>query len=499
MLKKVELIDSIFCANINNIDVLSSTKNCYDQNCICQSNFESLIDLFSHLYYLIDGKNYINFLSLLKNLENEEIKKRSKEIKGKWDGYLLTNPYVENEFRYIDSQTIDIIKSDLQSQTSLENILVSIVFWLKILDTHLVVLNDYLKSRIINKMVFETRKYDVLIKISSTIADYIFDNRYASPHVNPNQNNLNKEFQNIYFAKKNYEYYEEVEHKLINENEFEQFKNLSIENLKIGYLSGSFSISDYSLNIKDHNDNEKYFSFLDPLNVDDYFESVEKQLKKVINEDPHFIILPELFSPLALQYKIHKQIENHYDEKISKLETTSLILALPGSYHSVEDKFIYNKSIISNGAGIELSTVYKHNEYRIKKNQSYSGKLNVFKDFDGIEEIALNKRRITIYDTPLGRIVILICIDFLIDNVARVIEDRRVDLIFVMAMTTSPSEGKFKRRIEDLSEKNKAVIVIGNNNSSEVKNVMSLPGYKGSFISNLPWEVKQLKDYLKEE
>lgn len=496
MLRYAVLIDSIFCSNVSNVNIIQNTNICSKENCGCQNHFQSLLDLFSHLYYVIDGKNYSDFLSVIKLQNTDEIRERSKKIKEIWDGYILTNSYSKNEFRYLDPQSISIIKNDLNSQKNLEMLLISLVFWLKTLDNHFNVLNDYVRTNIIHKMVFETNHHAVLIRISSTIANYIFQNKYANPHINPNNNNLNKELKNIYFAKKSYDYYENVEHKFLSENEFNLSKNLTLDELKIGYLSGDFTISNYNLYIRDANDNEKYFSFIEPNNKEQYYQNVEKRFQTILEEDPHFIILPELFSPIDLQNNMRNQIEEYYDNKVSKLEEPSLILAFPGSFHDKEGKSIYNKSIISNGSGSKINVVYKHNEFKIYKNETYTGDLEVFQKFDGLEDIAINKRNITIYDTPIGRIAILICIDFLIDHIARVLEDRCVDLIFVMAMTPNPSKGKFERRIQEFSEKNNALIIIGNNGDSEVKNLISLPGYRESIISNSSCEVKKIKDYI---
>ena len=488
------LVDGLFCINCESIDIINNEIKCSKSNCNCSMNssFNSLLDLFSNICYLIDNTNYVNFHDELKKINHRDLLHQTLEIKQKWDTHISIKPYSSNEFKFIHTETIFLLKEDLKNQLDKQSLLIRIVLWIRQIDNHLDVLFNYLERKIIQDAYFNTKRGILLLRLKSKIADYLFDIRKRKPFINPNNFKLNFELKSVYLAKERYNYYPNIRHKNMNFGISEDFINNKIQDLKIGFLSGDFSVDDYDWCIEENNHESKYFYFKGVNKKENYCEYVENNLKKLLASNPHFIILPELFTPVDLQEKIQKQIEDYYEQKTINEEEINLLMVLPGSFHFEDQTGIYNVSRVINSSGDMVEKIYKNNQFTIYQNENYSGPLEPFKMHNGLEKISLSRRDITIFDTSLGRIAVLICIDFIIDEVANVLEDRLVDIIFVMAMTPNPDGGKFERRFKELAEKNKAVVIIGNNSKESTKNLINLPGINKPYIANKPSEVRAI-------
>ncbi len=491
-----KLVDSLFCINCKSINILTGDINCSEKscNCIMNSKFDTLLEMFANLYYQIDGTNYINFISEITSIEPSDLLSRVKEINQKWNFHMSKNPYNSNEYKYLNSKTLQIIKEDLREQVDKISLLIRVVLWIRRIDNHLDVLFDYLENEIIREAYFNTKRGILLLRLKSKIAEHIFNERKIKPHSDPNKLKLKHDLNSMYLSKLSYNSYPNVKHKNMNFGVSKDFKNNTIEDLKIAFLSGDFSIDEYTWCIEDNDSESKYFHFKGLNDEEEYYKVIEAELKVLLESNPHFIILPELFTPVNLQEKIQKEIDTYYENKIMSEEPFNLLMVLPGSFHLKSDQYIYNISRIINSSGDLVENIYKHNKFTIDKDENYSGVLEPFKQYNGIERISYSKRDITIFDTSLGRIAVLICIDFIIDDVVTVLEDRLVDIVFVMAMTPMPNGGKFKRKYQELSEKNKAVVIIGNNSQKSVKNLISLPGMKEPFTNKNSSGVIALKE-----
>jgi len=492
-----KLVDSLFCNQCVSIDILKGNIQCEYSYCECKanSNFASLLDMFANLCYLVDGSNFKDFNSELNFIDPREIRRHTMEINQTWNNHISEKPYSSNEYKYISSQSLYIIKEDLKTQKNNNSLLLRVVFWIRTLDNYFSILLDYIDNEIINESHFPTKRGVLLLRLKSKVADYVFNIRKEVPHTDPNRLKLRYFLNNLHLSKKvsadNY-----IKHRYLDFGTSKSFKNNDIEDLKIGFLSGDFTVDDYDWCIEESSNTSKLFYFNGINNKNEYCEIITKKVKELLESNPHFIILPELFTPVDLQEKIQQEIDDYYFRKTMKDEPVNLLMVFPGSFHSWDhnNTYIFNVSRVINSSGELVEMIYKQNQFIIKKDENHTGILESFKKHDGYEKISFTNKDITIFDTSLGRIAILICIDFIIDEIAEVLEDRLVDIIFVMAMTPKPDSGKFKRRFQELSEKNKAVVIIGNNGSKAVKNVINLPGINKPYTTNSFSEVKSISE-----
>jgi len=61
-------------------------------------------------------------------------------------------------------------------------------------------------------------------------------------------------------------------------------------------------------------------------------------IEEIFNENPDFIILPELFTPLDCQFRLREAIEANYINYVQqkKVKDYNLQLMIPGSFHELK-------------------------------------------------------------------------------------------------------------------------------------------------------------------
>lgn len=97
-------------------------------------------------------------------------------------------------------------------------------------------------------------------------------------------------------------------------------------------------------------------------------------------------------------------------------------------------------------------------------------------------------REIVLMDTPLGRMAVAICRDFITTEFFSCLRDCRVDMVFVLAMT--PTLKEFEKRCQDLGRNNQAAVFIANSDLLAEKDCPIAEIY-------LPWKPKDGEPTLK--
>ncbi|WP_078429861.1 nitrilase-related carbon-nitrogen hydrolase [Alkalihalobacterium alkalinitrilicum] len=500
------IVSKLNCSDCKLINFAKGEIRCKADSCSCENKkieHKTILDLYANLYFHLDNINLAEFETIIQD-DDGLYQKIHQEIKDAWKHHTREYPYDTYDDKDLSVETKQRFEKSLLVSSNLEELLLTIVSWLYILDEHLAGIGDDL-DQFRFEMELKTVRGILIRKKPSIITEYFSENE-INPPVNPNYISLIANVKNFQLVQSKYQYYE-VKHQRI--YPFELLQGKTIEDISVGFLPGNLTFEDYKWEVSSEDENyNKAFVFQEIINAD-YYDHVEKNIEKVLTKKPNFIILPELAAPWELQTKIKIQIEDHFTEIDAKGLPEHLALLISGSFHEKTtlifpheqhkaEKF-YNVSSIALGDGSDFYHVCKMNKFKVVKYKGYQGSLAAFRENHGIEKSAFDKREIKIIETPIGRIAILICVDLLNINVEEIITERHVNILFVMTLTQSPSTGKFLRRMQELGERSQTTVIICNNTGSfqnSDKIVAYFPGIKEPFTSDQDGEVYTIKEMI---
>jgi len=171
---------------------------------------------------------------------------------------------------------------------------------------------------------------------------------------------------------------------------------------------------------------------------------IDTRLKECINENVHIVVFPELSIDEDLRKHISNWLKtNNRDMKI--------IMVIAGSYHILQDKReakYENSCIVYRFDGKELWEQKKMNRFQLDEEDikelrafKWSGLQSFIKlfrasDRRGEEHIEISDT-LVLYDSPIGRMAVAICLDFIVKENVRLLLDPQVNIVFLPTMSFS--------------------------------------------------------------
>jgi len=475
----VDFLRIINCKNLDEANINKGEYRCKFQECTHDQQIDTnnLFELSANLYFILAQKPNLDALQeyLDKKQHREAYDENFDCFFEIWGDEINKHDYDQlGNCWDMEDSSIEFIQKVFNTNRNKTDLLVGLYNLLRVLDYHIGLLKNLIILSKGGKI--DTFRGTLFIKKSS-INDYAIDRvqleNLDMPEGDVNYNSIKSKVNNFFVSEELGKGWNVEHFKLPNKIDR---KIQDISQLKIGYISSSkVKISDYEYEI-DTNNPEKYLFSFNGINNSEIYQDINLGLQEVIKYDPHFIILPELLIPLPLQEKIVTAVTER---------TSNLALCFPGSFHvkEVNKIFNYSKAIIGNGD--RNFNIYKNYRYKIAASKSYENKNDFLRHFctvDGYEHINTSQNKLIIFETSIGRIASLICIDFLQSEIAHIVEERHIDIIFVMALTRNPSTGKFFRQMQVLGEKSGSTIFVCNNPATNDENkctfVVYIPGFK---------------------
>jgi predicted amidohydrolase len=191
---------------------------------------------------------------------------------------------------------------------------------------------------------------------------------------------------------------------------------------------------------------------------------LEEILRRCVDEDVNILVLPEFTIDAGLLLLIRKWLKENNREEVSSKQK-GLFMVVAGSFHIRQGEEgkekIFNASVVLNHSGDDLWSQRKiqpfsFNRKDIKECQEIKCLLKI-SDAGGYERIE-SDTAIRCLDTPLGRMILCICIDYFHDDHAQALYKSGANIFFVPAM--SPGNSKFQATAEKLGSSNLAVAFV---------------------------------------
>ena len=185
-------------------------------------------------------------------------------------------------------------------------------------------------------------------------------------------------------------------------------------------------------------------------------ESVKKILTDLSTCGVNIVVFPELTVPEDVLLTI-QQTFRLSSLRIETMESSDeLVMVIAGSFHKECEGKRFNICPVLGPGGIKLWEQKKMHPFTLMPYEASSipqlSGSDEFKSKGGIEAINLvgsrsnrpkAERKIVICDAPpIGRMVVLICLDFILPEYEAVLRELGVNMVFVPAMT--PSVGEFQ-------------------------------------------------------
>lgn len=460
-----QLKKSFLCKNCNKIRIVQLQACVPECDCSEELTFTSVFDFYANLYYHLDNVNYADYETICNEFNDEQIKDKVDNLLFRHlpEGELTAYPVNSSDYLQL---VIKLFKQTVASCQTSNDILLVAVNWLFFLSNTMKELrklqqHDSYFGR--NLAPIPTIRGPLLYRVDSSIKAYL--ERFEAI-VDPNYILLRKK---VYFflVREEYPYYN-VTHKYISLSKRWADIDNYVGNLSFCFFSYNFSLlNDYVLSLKDSDDGNYIFSF---TNIRSNKRSeYTKKFQTIITDktEINFIMAPELSTPIDAQKEMIAVIKRQ--------KRKQLIFAITGSFHVCEGDIssqpqnlerIYNYAQVVNHEGSTLYDLYKMNRFIIHKSDKNQAELPVFVEKSGTEQNAYDKRDIVLFDTLLGRIAFLICVDLINFSIDEILIDRQVDVVFVISMTPNPAGGKFIRKMQELSEGCGAVVFLCNNPGS---------------------------------
>lgn len=183
---------------------------------------------------------------------------------------------------------------------------------------------------------------------------------------------------------------------------------------------------------------------------------LDRLLDRCRDEQVDVLCLPEL----ALDERLHR----HLTARLASRRVRHPALVIAGSMHVGEPPDCRNRAQVLDWAGDELWAHDKCACYRITAQEAASMPASVLADMGidsdgGQEDIALGTT-LELRDGPLGRMGVVICLDFLDDRQQRLLVDTGATCVFVPAMTTSTK--RFQAAALTLSQRGPVASFVAN-------------------------------------
>jgi predicted amidohydrolase len=178
-------------------------------------------------------------------------------------------------------------------------------------------------------------------------------------------------------------------------------------------------------------------------------ESVKEILTDLSTRGVNIVVFPELTVPEEVLLTIQQNMDS----------SDELVIVIAGSFHKEFEgpegipmessgflrKKRFNICPVLGPGGIKLWEQKKMHPFALMPYEASSipqlSGSDVFKSKGGIEAINLAERKIVICDAPpIGRMVVLICLDFILPEYEAVLRELGVNMVFVPAMSPSVSE-----------------------------------------------------------
>lgn len=506
-------VDAFFCPYCIDLQIAGLQFSCSKLACECAEPFEltTILDLYAMLYYHLDNRNLIEYETLMTDGANRfwAIHRR---LQNRWKAHTRPTPYLYKKMtqRKLRPETTALLRTTMEASTNGTDLLLTAMSWLFILDEALADLRDEWRLRHEGDIVIPTVRGPLLYKCDSPFLPFLAEYSEFRLPVDPNYLTLQKKVQTFYLIKASYPYYS-VTHRYL---PLPPPGAGDVSDWKLGFIPGKFKISfdyRYIISNEPNDDGMVPFSFDGLRDEAAYNKIVLEHAEDMINENPDVLMLPELMTPLPLQEALKQLLQQKARHRDSNGSPHRTALMLTGSFHVKHAELektartstrIYNYAQLVDGFGERIADVYKMNRFVLNRDESFEGELLRFRTDEGVETNAYDKREMILWETSWGRIAALICVDFLNANVAEILHDRQVDLIFVMTMTPSPAGGKFIRRMQEFGERNHAMIIACNHlgvdhadeRGREERVVVYLPGFKKTFIASNAAGVYRLGD-----
>ncbi len=492
---------ALLCKHCQECYILRADYFCNIDGCDCteEKEFETILDLYAFLYRSLDNMNYTDYETLSWR-DTDKVEHARVSLDRRWQSH---NRHTKSAYRHkmyitLQEDTRAFFMDEIARCASLEDVLIFLVQFLQQLDQHLL----HLKNNYMNFHRYELpiqSKYGLLIyKRDSELREALKGHPASRSFPDPNYLLLRRKVKHFFVARANYRYYE-VRHQYVKTPDF------SIENvldLKLGLLPGMFHAGrDYIFKI-DHTLTDEGllpFYFAGVHHPEQYYSNVMELYRDMLKKQPHIIMLPELFTPPPLREALITEVRAALE---ATREASSPFFLLTGSFHEEQEGHIYNLAHVVASDGEVLLEVSKMNRFIFPRDEQYDDERSYFTKYDGVEKNAYDRRMITLFETSLGRIAFLICVDFINDNIQDILLDRQVDLVFIMAMTSRPGSGKFVRKMQELAERNACIVVLCNNlgspDMSASRAVISLPGFKHVYQTDQAMLVVTLNEVIQE-
>lgn len=463
--KLARLKRAFLCKKCNQIRVVELQACVSECDCVEEHQFVSIFDFYANLYYHLDNRNYADYETICNEFTNEEIKDKADVLLFSCLPEEELATYSVNSSEYLEL-IIRLFKETIAACQTKEDLLLVVINWLFFLSNTMKDLrklqhhDSYFRRNI---APIDTIRGPLLYRVDSSIKAYL--ERFEAI-VDPNYILLRKK---VYFflVRSEYPYYNVIHKYLSVSKRWADIDNY-VGDLKFCYFSYNLSLlKDYVLSLKDSDDGNLIFSF-EGIKSSKQKELIREFQTTLTNTaELNFIMAPELSTPIDSQSKMI--------DIIKQQERKNLIFAITGSFHVCEKDInpqpqnpdrIYNYAQVVNQEGRNIYDLYKMNRFIIHENENNKEELPMFVEKSGTERNAYDKRDIVLFDTLLGRIAFLICVDLINFSIDEILIDRQVDVVFVISMTPNPAGGKFIRKMQELSEGCGAVVFLCNNPGS---------------------------------
>ncbi|MGI6684439.1 MAG: carbon-nitrogen hydrolase family protein [Bacillota bacterium] len=208
-------------------------------------------------------------------------------------------------------------------------------------------------------------------------------------------------------------------------------------------------------------------------------KKAEEMIKKAAQEGAKLVVLPEMFNcPYDNKYfPLYAEREGDLSwEFLSRIARENKIFLVGGSIPEIdEEKHIYNTSFVFDPKGQQIA---KHRKMHLFDIDIKGGQY--FKESDTLT----SGKQVTVFDTPYGRLGLMICYDLRFPELSRVLAHRGTKFIVVPAafnMTTGPAHWELLFRTRALDNQ---VYILGAAPARDV--TASYVSYGNSLIAD-PW------------
>jgi len=275
---------------------------------------------------------------------------------------------------------------------------------------------------------------------------------------------------------------------------------------------GVFSLGrdiEYDFKGQSVSESQTNYIFDNIINSDEVNEQLKNILRFATSWRVHIIVLPELTVDQSGREIISEFL-------MSQSRNPVIMLVIAGSYHVKSEAgeyvneavvFGYDGKCVRGREGTIENLQYV--EWRQQKANAFNLIAKDIKNLRTAQNSVLQRlskilpdgttesyemitelREIILMDTPLGRMAVAICRDFIASNFFECLRDCRVDMVFVPAMTSTLNE--FEKRCQDLGRSNQAAVFIANSDLLARTDCPIAKVY-------LPWKKGELKAYTSKQ